>query len=106
MLSIEDFRRIDRAENIVISQHCRKRISERGIALADVMNAMECGEIIEQYPNDFPFPSCLILGKAKNAQALHVVASVNEDMIYLITAYYPDRESWEDDWKTRRDGRS
>ena len=104
MLSIEDFRRINRAETIVVSQHGRKRLSERGIALSDVMMAMESGEIVEQYPQDFPFPSCLILGKARDAQMLHVVASVNEDRIYLITAYFPDAESWEEDWKTRKDG--
>ena len=104
MLSIEDFQRVNRAENIVITQHSRKRMAERGIALADVRNAVENGEIIEQYPDDFPFPSCLIFGKAKDSKALHVVASVNEDMIYLITAYHPDAESWEADMKTRKDG--
>ena len=104
MLSIEDFRRVDRAENIVVTQHSRKRMAERGIALADVMSAIKSGEIIEQYPDDFPFPSCLILGKAKDSRQIHVVASVNEDMIYLITAYYPDAESWEADMKTRKDG--
>ncbi len=104
MLSIEEFQRINRAENIVITQHSRKRMSERGIALADVMSAIKSGEIIEQYPDDFPFPSCLILGNAKDSRALHAVASVNEDMIYLITAYYPDAKSWEADMKTRKDG--
>ena len=104
MLSIEELQRINRAENIAVTQHSRKRMAERGIALADVMSAIKSGEIIEQYPDDFPFPSCLILGKAKDSRQIHVVASVNEDMIYLITAYYPDAESWEADMKTRKDG--
>ena len=104
MLSIEELQRINRAENIVVTQHSRKRMAERGIALADVMSAIKSGEIIEQYPDGFPFPSCLILGKAKDSRQIHVVASVNEDMIYLITAYYPDAESWEADMKTRKDG--
>ena len=47
MLSIEDFQRVNRAENIVITQHSRKRMAERGIALADVRNAVENGEIME-----------------------------------------------------------
>lgn len=104
MLSIEDFRHINRAENMVITQHSRRRMAERGVALADVMSAIGNGEIIEQYPDDFPFPSCLILGKAKDSRQLHVVASVNEDLIYPITAYYPDAERWEADMKTRKDG--
>ena len=104
MLSIEEFQRINRAENIIITQHSRKRMAERGIVLADVMNAFKSGEIIEQYPNDFPFPSCLILGNATDSRPIHVVASVNENMIYLITAYCPNSESWETDMKTRKDG--
>ena len=104
MLSIEDFRHINKAENMVITQHSRRRMAERGVALADVMSAIGNGEIIEQYPDDFPFPSCLILGKAKDSRQLHVVASVNENLIYLITAYYPDAERWEADMKTRKDG--
>ena len=104
MLSIEDFRHINRAENMVITQHSRRRMAERGVALADVMSAIGNGEIIERYPDDFPFPSCLILGKAKDSRQLHVVASVNEDLIYLITAHYPDAERWEADMKTRKDG--
>ena len=104
MLSIEESQRINRAESIVITQHSRKRMSERGIVLADVMSAIKSGEIIEQYPDDFPFPSCLILGNTNDSRPIHAVVSANEDMIYLITAYFPDAESWEADMKTRKDG--
>lgn len=106
MLSIEEFRRINNARSIVITQHSRKRMSERGVTLADIMSAIENGEIIEQYPDDFPFSSRLILGSTSDSRPLHVVASVDEDLIYLITAYYPDMERWETDMKTRKDGSS
>ena len=104
MLSIEDFRQVNNAKHIVITQHSRKRMTERDISLSDVMNAIENGKIIEQYPDDFPFPSGLILGRAKNFRPLHIVASVNEDMIYLITAYFPDSSKWDADGITRKDG--
>ena len=89
---------------MVITQHGRKRMMERGIYLADIVNAIETGEIIEHYPDDFPFPSALILGTTKNFRQLHVVASLNDNLIYLITAYYPDEDNWETDMKTRKDG--
>jgi hypothetical protein len=38
------------------------RLRERGIKRADVINCIQSGEIIEQYLDDMPFPSCLILG--------------------------------------------
>ena len=36
---------------------------ERGIRRADVIRCLESGEIIEDYPDDFPHPSCLVFGR-------------------------------------------
>ena len=60
---IEQFRKINHAESLVLTQHSRKRFEERGIKIVDVIEIINMGEIIEQYPEDYPFPSCLILGK-------------------------------------------
>ena len=48
MLAIGQFREINRAENYVVTMHSRRRLSERGILLRDVIHAVEHGEIIEQ----------------------------------------------------------
>ena len=53
------------------------------------------------YPEDYPFPSCLIMGTSAD-RVLHIVASIDEDTIYLITAYVPDAGKWQADWKTRK----
>lgn len=87
---------------MVLTQHSRKRFSERGIKIQDITNAIETGEIIEDYPEDYPYPSCLILGKSGEIN-IHIVASINDDMIYLITAYIPNPGKWEDDFKTRKE---
>ena len=34
---------------------------------------------------------------------IHVVASLDEEYIYVITSYIPDPLKWEDDWKTRKE---
>ncbi len=102
MLEIELFRQKNKAENYVVTMHSRRRMNERGILLRDVMYAVEHGEIIEQYPEDYPFPSCLILGATVGGRYLHAVVSLDEGHIFLITAYYPDEEDWEPDMKTRR----
>ena len=36
--------------------------------------------------DDFPYPSCLILGQASN-KYLHVCASINDGLMYIITSY-------------------
>lgn len=74
---------------------------ERGIQFTDILNVIEQGEIIEDYEEDYPFPSCLILGESKDKK-IHIVVSINEGMIYLITAYIPDSLKWENDLKTRK----
>ncbi len=102
MLEIDCFRQLNTAENYVVTMHSRRRMDERGIRLRDVMNVIAHGEIIEQYPEDFPFPSCLVFGLTASERCLHVVVSLNEGHIYLITAYYPSESEWESDMKTRR----
>ena len=102
-MDINRFRAVNSAENIVVTQHGLRRLRERGVLLRDVMSAIDNGEIIEEYPEDFPFPSCLILGSSVQGKALHTVVSLNDGLIYLITAYFPDPEIWEDDLKTGKE---
>ena len=37
-------------------------MQERDISRNDVKNGIATGEIIEEYPEDYPNPSCLIFG--------------------------------------------
>lgn len=103
MIEIEKLRIINKPENIIITEHARRRLVERGITLADVIKCIAFGEIIKQYEDDKPFPSCLILGMSINNKYIHVVVSMDDNYIHLITAYYPDTEQWESDFKTRKE---
>ena len=58
--------------------------------------------MFEKHPKEIPYPSCLILGKS-NEKNLHIRASINESIIYVITSYIPDPAKWEYDLKTRKD---
>jgi hypothetical protein len=83
-------------------QHAFERLIERGVTRAEVLRAVTDGEIIETYAGDRPYPSCLMLrvGEAP----LHVVAALDQDagVCYIITAYRPDHEHFEPDFRTRR----
>ena len=60
------------------------------------------GEIIEDYPDDYPHPSCLIFGYTINDKIIHVVAGSDGKYIYIITASFPNTIKFEQDLKTRR----
>jgi hypothetical protein len=68
----------------------------------EVREVLERGEVIEQYPEDTPLPSYLMLGQF--GRNLHVVAADDPgtDETIVITTYEPDLKEWEADLKTRR----
>lgn len=105
-LKIEDIRKICIPENIEITMHAAKRLEQRGILLQDVIDCIKSGKIIEQYPDDYPQPSCLILGKSVKQCYLHAVIGSDLETIWIITAYFPDPEKWEPDFETRKEKRS
>jgi hypothetical protein len=85
------------------TNHILVRLLHRGISIEDVEYTLLSGEIIEQYPEDYPYPSCLVLGVTKANKHLHVVCGVSDIELWLITAYYPDGEEWKPDFKTRKE---
>lgn len=65
---------------------------------------MSDGEMIEEYENDKPFPSCLMFGLNEKKQPLHVVTAMdtNENWCYIVTVYRPDLRHFNKDFKTRK----
>lgn len=63
---------------------------------------MRIEDIQDFYPDDFPHPSCLIFGYTVNKKIIHVVVSMDEKNIGIITVYYPNTEKFENDLKTRK----
>lgn len=102
-LDLEQLRKLCTKDRIRVTVHAAKRLEQRQIQLADVMTCILDGEIIEQYPEDYPFPSCLVLGFSVENKHLHVVIGTDGNFLFLITAYYPTLEQWEDGFKKRRE---
>ena len=105
-IDIADIQVLSAQSKILWTEHVAVRLRERGIKRADVIECIANGEIIEQYPYDAPFPSCLILGKRIEGETLHLVVGLNKSALCcIITAYRPDLGKWEPDFKTRKDCR-
>lgn len=101
-ITIDILRSLCNDETIFMTQHMYNRCRERGIKYDDIKSAIMSGEIIEQYPDDFPYPSCLTLGITMVGRYLHVVCGVSEEQIWIVTAYYPDPDKWETNFKMRK----
>lgn len=102
LLKIENIEKCLTHGKIIWSRHCLNRINQRKILISDIEMAIKNGNIIEYYYDDYPYPSCLILGRDKNNKEIHIVCGICEENIYMITAYHPNIDKWEKDMKTRR----
>jgi hypothetical protein len=88
---------------VVFSSHAVKRMFERGINPIDVRAIINSGEVIAEYPDDTPYPSCIVLGVI-NDRAIHAVVAIKPDgqKCHVVTVYPADPELWSNDFRTRR----
>lgn len=84
-----------------VKLHTRKRMIERNILIKEVKEAIEKGEIIEEYANDKPLPSYLIYGMTSGFRPIHVVIALDEEVAAIITVYEPDPNKWVNNIKRR-----
>jgi len=84
--------------------HAIRRMFERNISIEDIHAVLESGEIIQDYPDDKPYPIRLLLGWRDN-RPLHIVLAEDKqnDKIIIITAYEPDPNLWHPDFKNKKD---
>lgn len=70
----------------------------------EVGEAVESAELLEEYPDDRPYPSCLLFGLTRSGRPLHLVAGYDEagPRVIVITVYQPDATEWEDYRRRRR----
>ena len=103
-ISIQEIRKLCTDETIVMTNHVLNRCIERNITYDDIKNAINNGQIIENYPEDYPHPSCLIVGISLSQQYLHVVVGLTDTHLWIITAYYPDKDRWCNNMTIRKEG--
>ena len=87
--------------SIRITDHADEEAAEDGLSVVEVLKSIPGGEIIEQYPDDRPYPSCLIYSDSHGP--LHSVWAYNGESSWavLITVYKPDPERWIN-WRMRK----
>ena len=94
-------------EKVLYTKHAKDEMEKEEfgeISDKEVFEAVLNGKIIEIYPEDEPYPSCLIYGKTSENRPLHIVCAYSEEpgLAVVITVYQPNPEKWIDFERRRR----
>jgi hypothetical protein len=102
-MKVEDIIDAIRNKRVRISDHADEEARADKLSFSEIYSSVLQGEIIEDYPDDKPYPSCLIYGDTFDGDPVHDVWAYNRDnkWVVLITVYRPDPTRWIN-WRKRR----
>ena len=82
-------------EEFEFSKHAVDQTILRNITVQEIREAMNTGEVIEDYPEDKYGSSCLVFGLTKQKRPIHIQCSYpTRSLIKIITIYEPDLKQW------------
>ena len=100
---IERIRRQAKTENLRLTQHAQQEMTEEGIGLDEVIEALKAGQILENYPQHRRGACCLVNGLTGEMRPLHVVCTTAQPTLIIITVYEPKPPTWITPTKRRRE---
>jgi len=91
------------ANRVRITDHADEEAEDDHLTFDEIYFSVLHGEIIEDYPTDKPYPSCLVYGQTFGGDPIHSVWAYNEQngWTVLITVYRPDPTQWIN-WRERK----
>ena len=95
-MKLEDLQTAVKLKNFKVTLHALQEKEADDILLSEIKESFQNAEVIENYPEDKPFPSCLVLGFDFKNEPIHSVWAYDEisSMAVLITVYRPDSNKW------------
>ncbi len=102
-MNIQDIISAIQEKRIRITDHADEEAQTDTLTFDEIFFSVLQGEIIEDYPTDKPYPSCLIYGNNFEGEPIHSVWAYNDKAKWavLITVYRPDPNRWIN-WRERR----
>ena len=82
-------------EALRITQHAQGEMTEEEITLDDALDALQSGQILENYPEHRRGACCLVCGYTRHRRPLHLVCTTARPLLILITVYEPKPPKWE-----------
>lgn len=103
-MRIEDIKQALWRGLVHISDHADDEASQDALSLDEIYSSLYSAQIIEDYPTDRPYPSCLVMGYSSQSKPVHSVWAYNEQTGFavLVTVYRPDPARWYDNYTERR----
>lgn len=90
------------ADQFEFSKHATDQSIKRNVSVSETKEAINGGEVIEDYPHDKYGPSCLVFGRTSTGRPLHVQCSYpSRPLVKIITLYEPNPTRWIDYRKRR-----
>jgi len=102
--TIDQIRRLVAQGLWKVSSHAADELEEDGIFPQDVLNGVQSGEVVEDYPTYAKGPSVLVLQSDDQGQPIHVVWGIPvkaDRPAVVITAYRPIPSRWSIDFRRR-----
>ena len=101
---IQKVKGLIREKNFRLSLHAEGERDADRISLVEIEEALlhNDPEMIEDYPDDPRGHSFMLLGFSGERKPIHVLCSIHEGTLVIITIYRPDPNLWID-WRIRRD---
>ncbi len=102
-MEISDIVDAIRSGRIRITDHADEETQNDRLSYEEIFFSVFTGELIENYPEDKSYPSCLVYGCTFKDEPVHSVWAYNEETqwVVLITTYRPDPARWVN-WRERR----
>ena len=102
-MNIEQLVRALSTGRVRVSDHADEEAHNDGLSYEEIVDSVRRGEIIEDYPEDRPYPSCLVYGENQKGEPIHSVWAYNEEKkaTVLIAVYRPDPRRWTN-WRKRK----
>ena len=88
------FKRAVREGQLKISLHAAEEALAECITRPEIEEAMLNAQLLEDYPDWWLGPSCLIYGRTERGRDLHIVASYSGLPVTIITVYEPRPPKW------------
>ena len=85
-----------KSDHFKVTLHALQEKEFDNLTLAEIKQSVESSIIIEDYPDDKPYPSCLVLGFTVQKEPIHSVWAYDytSGIAILITVYRPSPEKW------------
>ncbi len=82
-------------ENVRITEHAHQEMVEESITFDEILEAVDTGQILENYPKHRRGACCLLNGLTDAGRPLHIVCTTARAVLIIITVYEPKPPRWQ-----------